>query len=366
MLVFLDSSVICTDFYMRGTYFDLLKKVDTIVLSEVVIAEVKNKHQEMINENLRNMNKSISTLDRLLSNPVQADTENLLIQEQEAYSDFIEMFLIESGMTIAEPYPEIEHEQIVERALQRKKPFKSDGKNGYRDYLVWRSFLDMAKRLSMEEVCFITLNKKDFSDEKDEKKFHPDLLVELNEAGISVDRVHYWISLKDYVEGIVKPQLSQNEEKQEFADSLLSNKEGFSQPLETLIFEQLVGLDLSDYDVTIWGENSTISTVDEIYCIEIEKASNVSDTECLLEIHLDIVCSIESYLLKSELAAIGEKGLGDSQVINSDWNDHYVLLGTDTSLKIEIDVIYNIEQKVFSTFELSDVSDYNCIYCPYD
>jgi len=118
MLVFLDSSIICADFYMRGTYFDLLKKVDTIVLSEVVIAEVKNKHREMIEENIRNMNKTLSSLNRLLSTSLEVQTDNILAQEQETYSDFIDISLIESGMTISETYPEIEHKQIVERALQ--------------------------------------------------------------------------------------------------------------------------------------------------------------------------------------------------------------------------------------------------------
>lgn len=366
MLVFLDSSILCTDYYMRGTYFELLKRASTIVLSDVVIDEVKNKHQEMIKEHIQSLNKTTSELGRLISSPVSVAFDNLLLQEQTAYSDFLEMFLIESGMTIAETYPAIEHQKIVQRALQRKKPFKSDGKNGYRDYLVWRSFLGVAKSFSLETACFITLNKRDFSDEKDEKKLHPDLISELQEMKIDNSRIQYWTSLKDFVDSVIKPQLQENEEHQKFESSLLNDVDGFSKPLERLVFDKINGLDVSRYDVLVVGENPAIRTIDDIYSTEIEKISSVSDEEYLLEIHLDTVCSVDSFLLKSKLAAMDENDLGESQVTNSNWNDHYVLLETQIGLKIEVEVIFNTSQKVFSAFEVSDISDYNCPYCPYD
>lgn len=366
MLVFLDSNILCTDFYMRGTYFELLKRASLIVLSEIVLDEVKNKHQEMIKEHIQSLSKVSSELERLISTPFSVECNDLLSNEQAAYADFLEMFLIESGMTIAEPYPTIEHQKIVQRALQRKKPFKSDGKNGYRDYLVWRSFLDVAKSYSSETVCFITLNKKDFSDEKDENKLHPDLISELEDFKIDNNRIQYWTSLKGFVDSVIKPQLQESEERQKFANSLLSDQDGFSKPLEHLVFDKIIGFDVSHYDVLVVGENPCVRTIDDIYSTEIENISSISDEEYLLEIHLDTVCSMESFLLKSELATMDEDDLGESQVANSNWNDHYVLLETEIGLKIEIEVIFNTKQKVFSAFEISDVSDYNCPYCPYD
>lgn len=366
MLVFLDSSILCTDYYMRGTYFDLLKRASTIVLSDIVIDEVKNKHQEMIKERIQSLNKNVCELNRLINIPCNIETQNILDQEQSAYADFIEMFLIESGMTIAEPYPAIEHQKIVQRALQRKKPFKSDGRNGYRDYLVWRSFLGVAKAYSMETVCFITLNKKDFSDEQDEKKLHPDLVAELDDLGIDNNRIQYWTSIKEFVDNIIKPQLAESEEREKFEASLLNDKDGFSNPLEAMIFEKLNGIDLSHYDVLVLGENASISLIDEIFSTEIEKTSAVSDDEYLLEIHLDTICSIDSFLLKSELATMDNDDWKDSQIVNNNWNEHYALLETQIGLNIEIEVIYNTSTKTFSAFEISDISDYNCPYCPYD
>jgi len=68
-----------------------------------------------------------------------------MTNEEKQYSDFIEMFIIESGSTIPEMYPDTSHQEIVQRALYRKKPFKSNGKDGYRDFLVWKTFLDISR-----------------------------------------------------------------------------------------------------------------------------------------------------------------------------------------------------------------------------
>ena len=366
MLVFLDSSVLCTDYYMRGTYFELLKRASTIILSEVVIDEVKNKHYEMLVEQLQQINKDVSELNRLLFTPFKIETDDILLREQTAYVDFIEMFLIESGMTIAEPYPDIEHRKIVQRALPRKKPFKGDGRNGYRDYLVWKSFLGMAQAFSSEIACFITLNRKDFSDEQDEKRLHPDLIAELKDLGIDDTRIQYWTSLKEFVDNIIKPQLAESEEREEFENSLLNDKDGFLNPLEAMIFENLNGFDVNHYDVLVPGESPCINTVDDISNIKITKVSTIFEDEYLLEINLDTICSIDSFLSKSELVAMRDYDLRDIQIINANWNEHYVSLETQIGLKIEIEVIYNTNKKAFSAFEISDVSDYNCLYCAYD
>ena len=368
MLVFLDSSILCTDFYMRGTYFELLKRTTGvhIILSEIVLDEVRNKHKEMVSSHIQSTNKTIKDLNRLTVSPKPLIDENTATEEEREYADFIEMFLIESGSTIAEMYPNIGHKDIVKRALQRKKPFKIDGKDGYRDFLVWQTFLQTAKSYAMETVCFITLNKKDFSDTKDEKLLHPDLLADIVEAGISKDRIQYWTSLKDFVENIIMPQLTLLEEHENFINSLLNDQIGFVNPLESMLLDKAAGMALGEYDVSAIGESLSLSTVDEIYSTEISKTTAISDNEYLLQIRFDTICSIESFIFKAELAAMNDGDLRDTHIVNGDFNDHYASAETQTGLKIDIETIFDIDKKVFSSFDVSDISDYNCLYCPYD
>lgn len=368
MLVFLDSSILCTDFYMRSTYFELLKRATGfhIILAEVVLDEVQNKHREIVLSHIQNLNKDIKNINRLTVSPLPLIDEEFVSREEKKYADFIEMFLIESGSTIAEMYPNTSHKEIVKRALQRKKPFKSDGKDGYRDFLVWQTFLQVTKTYAMENACFITLNKKDFSDIKNDKLLHPDLLNDITDSGIEKSRVQYWTSLKDFIDSVVLPQLDQIEEHDKFAELLLSDEIGFANPLEKMLTEKITGMDLNGFDILILGENASLNTVEEIYSTEIPKATKVSENEYLLEIHFDAICLIESFIYKSELATMSENDLGETRIKNSNFNDRYALAETGIGLKIDIETIFNVDMKTFSSFNISNISDYNCLYCPYD
>lgn len=43
MLLFLDSNIICSNYYMAGPSFEVAKRVGTIVLGQIVVDEVCNK-----------------------------------------------------------------------------------------------------------------------------------------------------------------------------------------------------------------------------------------------------------------------------------------------------------------------------------
>lgn len=363
MLVFIDSSILCTDFYMKGTKFELLKLTDTIVLSEIVLDEVKNKYKEVLCLKVDSINKNISELNQIIASPI-ALVSDIIDKEVNEYNEFIEYFLIESGMTIAEPYPKCDHKAIVERALARKKPFKANGQDGFRDFLVWQTFLSCAKSFPDETVCFLTHNKRDFSDEKDDNLLHPDLISDLEKAKIEKSRIKYWSSFDRFIENEIKPRLIKIEKNQAFISTLLKDNENFTSPLEVFLQTNLIGQNLNDYDIFIVGENPEIEEVIEIQDFNIEKVLQTSDNEYLLEIQTDSLCNIKSFIFKSELATMNKKDLGDSILINPDWNEHYACAETEMYIKINIEAIYNTSEKTLKSYEISNISDYYCPFCP--
>lgn len=69
MLIFLDSSIFCSDFHLSSKYFELLKAFVTkggnwICFSEIVIDEVKNKYKERIKAQIQKANSEIRELNR--------------------------------------------------------------------------------------------------------------------------------------------------------------------------------------------------------------------------------------------------------------------------------------------------------------
>lgn len=198
----------------------------TIVLGQIVVDEVCNKFKENLVEQVMKVNNALRDLNKMLpDHPVSLG--KIDVEEKcNDYKDFLEMFIIESGMTVAEDYPDIKHEIVVKRALQRKKPFKADGSTGYRDYLVWQTCLEVARRYASEEIHFITENTRDFADQNDREKLHPDLLEDLSEMKISESRFFYWNSLRNFIDKYAKQKLDIIEAHEVLVDEIEKNEIG--------------------------------------------------------------------------------------------------------------------------------------------
>jgi|GEM_PF-1756529 len=367
MFAFIDSSVLCTDYYMKGVNFELIKGSGLyIVLSEIVLDETKNKYKEMVENSIKKTNSGVADLQRLgLS--IDAIKSDITEKTMTEYNDFIEMFLIESGMTIAEPYPKTTHDIIVKRALKRKKPFKSDGRNGYRDFLVWLTFLEMVRRIGNDaDFFFITHNKHDFSDEKDENALHPDLLSDIIEMNLVNKRIQYYTSLKKFVDDVVKPQIDKVEEEQAFMASLLDNKEGFVSPVEMHVNKDISKIELCRHDINISGYNPKILLMDGVSIDEIYSISKVSDNRYLVTVKLLADCEIESYVLKTDLQALSKKEFKWYVVLESDWDNLHSSVLDVVTLHIDVDVLLDINDDaiVINALDITDISNGSCPYCP--
>jgi hypothetical protein len=97
--------------------------------------------------------------------------------------------------------PNISHAEVVTRELQRRKPFNPKG-GGYRDYLIRRTVLSIAREAPDSTVIFATANTKDFADEGG---LHPDLRADLVALEMDVGRLVLHASLEDVLASTVRP-----------------------------------------------------------------------------------------------------------------------------------------------------------------
>ena len=84
-------------------------------------------------------------------------------------------------------------EELIERSLVEKPPFKSKGR-GFRDALIWHTLLKRLKDDPKSSIAFITNNSEDFGAET----MKPELLEELRTLGYQ-ERVFYFNSLNDFL-----------------------------------------------------------------------------------------------------------------------------------------------------------------------
>jgi len=375
MFLFIDSSVLCSDYYMKGINFCLIKKTGFyIVLSEIVISEVKNKYSEVLQDGIKKTNSAIKGLQGLGVEFNEISNE-ILRSAQNEYDDFLDMFVIESGLSCPEPYPSVLHKDIVNRALSRKKPFKKDGKNGYRDYLIWRTFIEFVSNTGNEtDYYFLTLNCSDFSDELDKKKLHPDLQNEINASPLSNKKIHYYSTLRDFIEEVISPRLERIEEDDQLSELLMNSEETFILPIMHFIESELSRLDITQYEIPFWGDKPEIKDIADVDIESVESVSKISENEYRIQLKAGANITFDSYMNKSELASLSKKDLKNINISNSNWNEHCLSIENDVYLDVDVEVLLTItESETYSAYpeikisviEIDSISDSSyCPYCP--
>ncbi len=362
MLIFLDSNIICSDYKMKSPSFEVAQKVGTIILGQIVVDEACNKYKENLEEKAAKAKKSIQDLNDQMFTPHIVWNELDVADKCNKYKDSLEMFIIESGMTVAESYPKDEHEVIVQRALQRKKPFKADGSTGYRDYLVWLTCLEVAKSYSSEEIHFISGNTRDFADSNCKEKLHPDLLADLAERSISEDRFYYWNSLKSFIDNYAKQKLDIIEAKEALIAEIEKNKKGFLSPIQKFVNTKVVGSSLSGYDVLLPGNDEVLKAFESDIEPRIEEVSEIDNDGLLLNITMDCVGVVTSKMHSMDIKEIEEYEL-DVEIVGE--SDGICTLETTLGLQVQLRAVYSKSQKAVTSIEIDYIDDYNCPYCPY-
>lgn len=208
MRIFLDSSVIiATGLGLRSSGFSRLqefarRKDIELITSQVVIAEVTNKFQQQLVEQLTSASNALHKLGRTVDQQFQLDvTDEYSSKKVRDFRDQLVSLFEDTGGWIMD-HPEVPHDTLVKRSVRGVKPF--GGKNdGYRDALIWFSVLEAvsdAKRDELELLYFGTSNSNDFSvKESTPPRLHQDLADDLLAREFLEDDVVLFVSLGDII-----------------------------------------------------------------------------------------------------------------------------------------------------------------------
>lgn len=363
MIIVLDTNIFCRDFYARGTQIQLLLKMGNIIVPEIVFDETLNKHREKIRETGSAALKKLEEYNRLACDEIKIDFETKYAAEDAQFEDFLTNLLFSHDAYPSEDYPNVEHKIIVARALSRKKPFKPDGREGYRDYLVWRTVLEIVKG-NADPIHFVSENPKDFADENDKRKLHPDLLEEMQQFQIDSTKLTYWSSLKDFIDEVVKPELQKAEDEEKLKQSLLENAQ-LSDAVSTYLDEHLKGFDVRGYDIFVPGAGPLIDTFEDRGDKEITNISKVEQYKLLTTMSCKYYCVVASKLSKTDAASFPKEYLENSSIVEVD--DMTLDVCTEVLIDVQLEIIYDMGTGTADAIEITDVSDSNyCEYYPYD
>lgn len=238
ILAFLDTTEWFEDSTMSRPGWDSLRSATVkhrlrIATSEISVKELVRQVHERVDKYNQS---SIEARRKLLTHvphvpafePASADSYEFDLRKR---LDFAQVEVV--------PLPSALHEDVITRDISGRKPFNRSGK-GYRDTLIWLSFLDWASRSSTGRggpLYFVSANRNDFAGHK-ANQLHEDLVADLP---VGVD-VIYLERLSDLVRVV----------RESGSDISVPTSERAPQAAEATgltVFSDLVGFPIDDLPV---------------------------------------------------------------------------------------------------------------------
>jgi hypothetical protein len=302
-----------------------------LVIPEIVLKETVNRVREILERIPREIRKIQRDYDRIKSagsaelEIVQPDFDRALRLYEIEFRERLERSL----NAVILPVPNVTHESVVERALQRKRPFLHN-KDGYRDTLIWLSIKDRILQHQGEYV-FVTDNSKDFSEQE--------LLSELGNLPQGTS-LQFEDNLNGFINNHAKNALERlNTVRTELRRALtlpgLDLREELSDLRSDVIRSMSHKLTLGSYRYRDIEQPYWVQEYGQPENIQVDEVFRVQE-DLIVECMVQYPCTIDGYVFHSD--AVGEDNF--FVVTDWDWNEHYAAVEfsatVDTKLLVRL------------------------------
>jgi predicted nucleic acid-binding protein len=363
MKVVIDSNVIIADFWLESANFQILfESVSqgniTLYIPQVVIDEVTNKYRQRLEKSSAIVNAELRTVGKLSRAVVKSPVNKGSIEEfVTSYSIKLMEILNQHGVQFLD-YPNISHQYIAQKAMQRKKPFNANEK-GYRDNLIWeniKSLLpDFDTTVAFPDIVFISNNHKDFAGDKSE--VHPELASELEEEGFNSYSLILYPTISEFNEKQAMLFFKQSERlKKELAD-IQSLGEVLHQNILSYLFDNYIGMGLYDFESDEipedTGDPTASQILDEDFELNILSVSKINATDYVVEVSFEVETEVDFFLDKHDYWSYDDE---DSlSVIDHEWNRHVMLVSKNILVPITMLVVVDTLMN-FKSFQFKKVN----------
>ncbi len=324
----------------------------SLCVPRVVLDEVVNKYTEEASKAISQIRKLGFSMPRFSgsSRPISSVEE-----AKEKYKISLLEKLSDVGARLLD-YPPTPHEHLVQRALDRRKPFRGTDTGGYRDALIWETILQLAGSEPHGTIAFVSTNSGDFADEHNKERFHPHLVDDLRALGEKRSEVVLFKDLDGFVDTHIKPTL-------EFLENVRAQLEAGNYPnlnLQTLIQEQLVDLvgwkefDSRDIGFPTEFESPTITYIDEVHSITNIDVRKLSTNELLITFSADAECEFDVFIFKADFYTLPDDML--PFVWDDDWNKHYMAASASVRVQLTVSLTFDVESNKITSTQIKGIT----------
>jgi predicted nucleic acid-binding protein len=175
MALVLDANVLVEDWLLESPAATHIRNQSTygplaVLVPELVIREAVGVYRRHLKASQRELHRALKRRRQLQAGAPDpaleaVDTSVDVDVAAANYSSRLRQVLERAGVRVL-PLPQVDHDRLIEDALQGRKPFDQEGHDGYRDALIWHSVLEVAA--SFSKVVVVSANHKDFAESSDD------------------------------------------------------------------------------------------------------------------------------------------------------------------------------------------------------
>jgi hypothetical protein len=347
-IILLDTNIIYKDFWMKKTiFYKLFSSLDDLnyywYFLQIIIDESYGKLKECLKEDEKKIKEVSARISKLINK--KYDVPSLNIEDVlKTYSEQLKSLIHENEKLIIIDYPNVQHPYIVNKAVYKIKPFKQNG-DGYRDALIWENIKGILLEENDSIIYFISQNISDFFDK--DHQLHPDLIDELKNIKIDINRVKPYIALHlFYIEVIAKELESLTQIK----DQLSSDKwellryDTIAKEIDRILVGKNIEYSLPDND----NSDATITWLNEIKIENINQVRKLNDDEIYINLSVAVNLYLEYFVYKWDYYANEDP---EYEVMDMDWNEHYILVSISKDIDFEFELVFDNKTEEIKNIE---------------
>jgi hypothetical protein len=355
LAVVLDSNAIHSDPWLTGAPGTTLLRLAEgkscfVVIPEVVRDELRRQRRKSAQESHTQAAKGVRAMAKAGVDVDETDAHlNKSFQRIDADIDAAFTALFNREGVAVEPTPYIDVAKIVERDLDRRRPFQEITHNqktkslGFRDVVIWEtvlSVLDPAR--GNGKVLFVSADKGFLSE--DSKSLHPDLLGDLDDRGIDRARL---VSIKNVLHATTAIKATATQ-----AAQVTAATDALYELVGQEVSEQLVyGGDYGYPDFV----DFTVPEIEGAYISGIDQTSgfDISEGETLIA-----TAEANVYLEGAVFKGDWYVDQGGSIELGGEINKHYFDASSEVPVRVVVEIEMNGEKPEVTSILLKDPADH--------
>lgn len=326
-----------------------------LVVPELVLREIVNKWAESVGKGSSELQRVASDLAMMGAIPEEGvpaalDVDRLASELRQAVTDRLD----EVGAEMP-PLPDVDHADVVQRALDRRQPFDKKGHDGYRDVLLWENVISLAE--AGHDVVLVSNDARAFAAAADDRQLSEALEVEVVRRTARAGCVRLLATPRE----AVKRLLESSDQAIDAVRTLIEEDDRFGEDFFYRIEAACSAISLDKTEVADLASAAAVLTggevidVEDIADIDFAFGRETSNGDVLVDIDAEVMAEVRVTFPVAEYSLVA--ATEDFRNFSEDMEEGTATATTHAILTASLDATVDVEQHATRRVRLTEILD---------